>query len=271
MALAATATGYDDGSVRPLELDGRGGRGAQVLTVGSPSFRASLLVRNTSAGPLTIEASAENAERWEVSPHRMELSAHAEVTLMFALVGESVEAATLLGDTFLLLSAPLTSDEPLREGEEHVAAVLLTLRLLLAPPMMAPPLDADEHASPVSLPCFTPRSELPSHPGSPDRVTKSSPPAQIDARAGTSTRGSGDLIRAPYTPYDDRPSDCVSEASSHSPTTLVRRLTCLLLAPLDEFEPWFKWKVFDILWAVGLLMLAKRIRCVARLQEALDL
>jgi len=39
----------------------------------------------------------------------------------------------------------------------------------------------------------------------------------------------------------------------------------------DEFPAWLSWKVCDVLWAIALLYLGRRIRWVRRAQETLDL
>ena len=50
-----------------------------------------------------------------------------------------------------------------------------------------------------------------------------------------------------------------------------RVLRWLVEEAFDEFSPWLKWKVYDILWAISLLLLGRRLKCVRKAQEILDL
>ena len=38
----------------------------------------------------------------------------------------------------------------------------------------------------------------------------------------------------------------------------------------DEFEPWLKWKVYDVLFALGVVLLGRRLSRCPRAQRVLD-
>ena len=63
------------------------------------------------------------------------------------------------------------------------------------------------------------------------------------------------------TSSDDDGSD---GADAHGLLGYVRSL---LWRGSEEIVPWLSWKVFDILFALLLLRLAKRFKCIRRLQE----
>ena len=48
--------------------------------------------------------------------------------------------------------------------------------------------------------------------------------------------------------------------STHAPTALLRLLSRVLGFCFDEFEPWLKWKVYDVLFALLLVFLGRRLR-----------
>ena len=52
--------------------------------------------------------------------------------------------------------------------------------------------------------------------------------------------------------------------------------SCVLLGAFfgedffDEFEPWLKWKVYDVLFALGVVLLGRRLSRCPRAQRVLD-
>jgi len=63
----------------------------------------------------------------------------------------------------------------------------------------------------------------------------------------------------------------VSEDSASSSVVQSSRWRVLLDCMFDEFSPWLKWKMYDILWALGLILLGRRLKCIRRAQKLLDL
>ena len=52
---------------------------------------------------------------------------------------------------------------------------------------------------------------------------------------------------------------------------LLGWLLRLLASGAGEFTPWLSWKVYDVLWALALLWLGRRLKWVRDAQELLDL
>ena len=77
------------------------------------------------------------------------------------------------------------------------------------------------------------------------------------------------------------PSSALSDSGDSEPThpllrhPMLRWLTRLLGAVFgedffDEFEPWLKWKVYDVLFALGVVLLGRRLSRYPRAQRVLD-
>lgn len=210
-----------------------------------------------------------------------------------------LEASSLADDRFLLISAAVSPEEAaiLRERradgartdcpslhEEHPAASLsrIAVRLMLRPPPTAhsPHMRSFSLSSapsspvptspqlPPALPDVSVQSRNGGAPSELERVERIHPTHPAGAAGGAAA---AEALKNGYTPFDEPPVDGASETPSEGPVTLVGWLLELLAWPLDELAPWSKWKLFDVCWAVALLLIAKRVRCVARLQQALDL
>jgi hypothetical protein len=236
---------------------------------------ASLAVAVTLLSPLSSTAGAEFADRR----------------------AGMLEASSLSSDRFLLISAAVSPEEAavLRERradgaradcpslrEDHPSASLsrIAVRLMLRPPPTSPSprmrslsLSSPPPSPPPASPQLSPalldaafRAGNEGVPSEPARVERTPP-----SHGGAGGEAASEALKDGYTPFDEPPADGASEGPSEGPGTLAGRLLALLAWPLDELAPWFKYKLFDILWASALLLIAKRVRCVARLQKVLDL
>jgi len=273
------------------------------VEISTPELSATLRLVNGGDRPLGYKAKTNTPRRWLVRPNSGVIEPGSSLSVIFTLLsplaesGQNraglIDARSLSDDRFLLISAPVSPDEAaaLRcraDGsradvaclhEEHASSSLswISVRLFLRPPPIDSPLRSPTSAAsaspvpvqpppPCLVPPMTPEFSGLSVAQQISRIQTAHPHGERNG--GVKVEGSGG---GAYTPYSDQESDGSSDSSADGPTTLAGKLLTLLLSPLDELEPWFKWKVFDILWAVGLLLLAKRVKWVARLQKALDL
>lgn len=76
----------------------------------------------------------------------------------------------------------------------------------------------------------------------------------------------GSHVAAPDDASEGGSSDARRVASGRR-STLVGYLLSLLNRGSDELLPWLSWKIFDILFALLLLRLSKRFRCLRQLQD----
>lgn len=282
-----------------------------AVSVASPELSTTLHLVNGGDVVLGYKAKTNAPRRWLVRPNSGVIEPGASFAVDFTLLSPlgsatvaeladrragMLDASSLAGDRFLLISAAVSPEEAavLRDrradgaridcpslNEDHPAASLsrIAVRLMLRPPPVAP----SPRTRSLSL-SSTPSSAAPPSPRLPPALpdvaflpTDGGAPSLLEPleRIHTPVREAGreaaDKGEGSYTPFDEPPADTASEAPSEEPRTLVGRLLALLAWPLDELAPWSKWKVFDVCWAVALLLIAKRVRWVARLKDALDL
>jgi hypothetical protein len=278
------------------------------VSLATPELSTTLRLVNGSDVVLGYKAKTNAPRRWLVRPNSGVIEPGASFAVDLSLLSPLVTGAeiadrragmldvrSIADDRFLLISAPVSPEEAavLRERradgaradcpslhQDHPAASLsrLAVRLMLRPPPVAPsPRSRSLSVSSAHSSPAPPSPQLP--PTLPDVVVHSECAPSVSERVESisSPQFAGDAgvtaeaLKDGYTPFDEPPADRASEATSEGPSTLGGRVLALLGWPFDELAPWFKWKLFDVCWALALLLLARRMRCVARVQQALDL
>ena len=105
-------------------------------------------------------------------------------------------------------------------------------------------------------------------------------PMPASSRAGLAAEGASASASGTLAASAD-PSSALSDSSDSEPTQpllqhpLLRWIAQLLGAFFgedffDEFEPWLKWKVYDVLFALGVVLLGRRLSRCPRAQRVLD-
>ena len=105
-------------------------------------------------------------------------------------------------------------------------------------------------------------------------------PMPASSRAGLAAEGASASASGTLGASAD-PSRALSDSSDSEPTQpllqhpLLRWIAQLLGAFFgedffDEFEPWLKWKVYDVLFALGVVLLGRRLSRCPRAQRVLD-
>ena len=105
-------------------------------------------------------------------------------------------------------------------------------------------------------------------------------PMPASSRAGLAAEGASASASGTLAASAD-PSSALSDSSDSEPTQpllrhpILRWIAQLLGAVFgedffDEFEPWLKWKVYDVLFALGVVLLGRRLSRCPRAQRVLD-
>ena len=68
-----------------------------------------------------------------------------------------------------------------------------------------------------------------------------------------------------------RPRARARPSPPHPAAGLLRALRDFLTTASGEFSPWLSWKVYDVLFALTLLVLGRRIKWLRAAQQTLDL
>jgi hypothetical protein len=105
-------------------------------------------------------------------------------------------------------------------------------------------------------------------------------PMPASSRAGLAAEGASASASGTLAASAD-PSSALSDSTDSEPTgpllqhPMLRWIAQLLGAVFgedffDEFEPWLKWKVYDVLFALGVVLLGRRLSRCPRAQRVLD-
>ena len=203
-----------------------------------PNSKALLALRNVGEETLGFKILTNAPQRWSVRPAFGLLlpGDTAEVTL--ALMADMRSESE---DRHLVLSVPLGAEE---------AALLAEQR------------KANERVSIERL--------SPTNPGvSQIRLTLGTPPTASGEAAG-STKGLAAEARSSIAVAQNPPqhlSDPAAGGADDPRAWLVTLAQTFVRTALDEVSPWFKWKVYDIIFALLLLRLGRRFRPIRWLQR----
>jgi hypothetical protein len=139
-----------------------------------------------------------------------------------------------------------------------------------SPPMVSPEAGPPSAARPPSiespLPSQAVHARTPgtlSGPWDGKQPTVAARVAELDRRYGGLTNLDGDSGVG----QGDDASSASSGERARRRRGLLGTILSLLSRGTDEFLPWLSWKVYDILWALLLLYLGRRLKCIRRAQE----
>ena len=257
-----------------------------VLPVVAPKTATVLTLANQHTHKTLLFKAKTNAPaRWIVRPNRGALPPGCELDLIITLLSD--EPALIDDDRHLILYMPLPDDEThtfrvssIGVGDRSPLDALHEDNTLASQVRVVPRLDAhaaapSPHAPPPGSAASTARTTGPGSPSfaSPGPLglgglSVAQKVAEIHRQNGGMAQGGTDTLGG----VDSRPISML-ERRAASLLGFVRSILGSDLFGgdlLDEVNPWFKWKLYDILWSIALLLLSSRLRWVEKIKNVLD-
>lgn len=261
----------------------------------APDWTMTVRLHNESEMDVGFKAMTNSPRHWSVRPNGGVVEPHGLVDVQLTALAGSLEA--LASDRHLILSASLKPEEAARLRALRSKNVRSSLELLvpenpqvsqvrLTPRVHVPAALTPLAEEPCLLPetcvsaCTSPAvySESGASPGNPVTASAAVPgdslPLSVAERVVELQKlACHNSSAAPLTGarrVSDHGPLCAEEVGSREREGDGARQWLVDLL-FDEISPWFKWKVYDVLWALLLLLLARRFKCVRKAQELLDL